>query len=155
MATYTVERMVDEIKINNTLLEALDNKKKRTFAYTCGDFTVNGENTFIEYLKDDVIGARAVRPQMHTINEIDLYNLDSYPIVGETGEELITLVKQAIEKKALLIFLFHGVGGEHAMDVSLPAHRKLLEYLKANETEVWTAPMIDVIHNIKEATTTN
>ncbi|GGG35268.1 hypothetical protein GCM10011414_00820 [Croceivirga lutea] len=149
MATYTVERMVDEIKINNTLLEALDNKKKRTFAYTCGDFTVNGENTFIEYLKDDLVGARAVRPQMHTINEIDLYNLDSYPIVGETGDELIALVKQAIEKKALLIFLFHGVGGEHAMDVSLPAHRKLLEYLKANETEVWTAPLIEVIRNIE------
>ncbi|HMC00722.1 MAG TPA: sialate O-acetylesterase [Flavobacteriaceae bacterium] len=150
MNTYTVERMIDEIKINNTLLEAIDGKTERTFAYTCGDFTVNGNDSFIDELKNDLVGARAVRHEMHKIDEIDIYSIDSYAIVGETGEQMIELVKKAIESNSLLVFLFHGVGGEHSMDVSLTDHQELLEYLKAHETEVWTATMLEVIENIKK-----
>lgn len=149
MATYTVERMVDEIRINNTLLEALDGKKERTFAYTCGDFTVNGNDFFIDELKDELVAARAVRSEMHTIDEVDLYSMDSYAIVDASGEEMIEMVKKAVETNSLLIFLFHGVGGEHSMNVSLKAHKELLEYLKQHESEVWTAPLIDVVKNIK------
>ena len=32
---YTVERMLDEIRMTNIFLEALDGKKARTFAFTC------------------------------------------------------------------------------------------------------------------------
>ncbi|MEZ4810102.1 MAG: sialate O-acetylesterase [Allomuricauda sp.] len=149
MNTYTVKRMVDEIRINNTLLEALDGKKERTFAYTCGDFTVNGKDFFMDELKEDLVAARAVRSEMHKIDEVDIYSMDSYPIVGESGEELIDLVKQAEENNALLIFLFHGVGGEHSMDVSLSAHKELLEYLKQHENEVWTTTLLDVAKHIK------
>ncbi|MEJ2112968.1 MAG: sialate O-acetylesterase [Flavobacteriaceae bacterium] len=150
MNTYTVERMVDEIKINNTLLEAIDGKTERTFAYTCGDFTVNGNDFFIDELKEDLVGARAVRHEMHKIDEIDIYNIDSYAIVGETGEQMIELVKKAVETNSLLVFLFHGVGGENSMDVSLEAHEQLVEYLKENEDEVWTSSMIEVVENIKK-----
>ena len=150
MSTYTVERMVDEIRINSTLLEALDGKKERTFAYTCGDFTVNGDKFFMDELQDELTAARAVRSEMHTIDEVDLYNMDSYAIVESSGEEMIEMVKKAVETKSLLIFLFHGVGGEHAMDVSLSAHKELLEYLKQRESEIWTAPLIDVAKNVKE-----
>ena len=101
-------------------------------------------------MKDELIAARAVRSEMHTIEEVDLYSMDSYAIVGESGQEMISMVENAIENKSLLIFLFHGVGGEHSMDVSLEAHRELLEYLKAKETEVWTAPLIDVVKNIEQ-----
>ncbi|WMI67740.1 sialate O-acetylesterase [Mangrovimonas sp. YM274] len=150
MGTYTVERMVDEIKINNTLLEAVDGKTNRTFAFTCGDFTVNGNDFFIDDLKDDLAGARAVRHEMHKLEDIDIYDIDSYAIVGETGEQMIDLVKKAVETNSLLVFLFHGVGGEHSMNVSLEAHKQLVEYLKEHEDEVWTASMIEVIENIKK-----
>lgn len=150
MASYSVKRMVDEIKINNTLLEAIDGKKERTFAYTCGDFTVNGNAFFMNELKDELVAARAVRSEMHTINEIDVYNMDSYAIVDESGAQMIEKVKQAVQSNSLLIFLFHGVGGEHAMNVSLSAHKELLEYLKAHETEVWTTTLIEAVKNIKK-----
>ncbi|RIV46421.1 sialate O-acetylesterase [Flagellimonas pelagia] len=149
MNTYTVERMVDEIRINNTLLGALDGKKERTFAYTCGDFTVNGNNFFIDGLKDELVAARAVRSEMHGIDEVDLYNMDSYAIVDASGEEMIEKVKKAVETNSLLIFLFHGVGGEHSMDVSLSAHRELLEYLQQHDDEVWTATLMEVAKNVK------
>jgi sialate O-acetylesterase len=150
MGAYTVERMVDEIKFNNTLLEAVDGKKERTFAYTCGDFTVNGNDFFIDKLKGDLVGARAVRHEMHKIEDIDIYSIDSYAIIGETGEQMIELVKKAIETNSLLVFLFHGVGGEHSMDVSLSAHQELIEYLKSHETEVWTTTMLEAVENIRK-----
>jgi sialate O-acetylesterase len=43
-------------------------------------------------------------------------------------------VKEALTKGALLVFLFHGVGGEHGLNVSLPAHRQLLQYLRQTKT---------------------
>jgi sialate O-acetylesterase len=69
-------------------------------------------------------------------------------INGQTGDQLIDLVKQAQQKNALLVFLFHGVGGEHSLNVSLDAHRKLLQYLKQNQKSIWVAPMIDVAEYI-------
>ena len=143
MSKYSVRRMVDETRMNNVFLEALDGKTQRTFAYTCGDMKV-GDSFFINHLKNDFIAARAVRHQMRSIREIDLYNVDCYAINGDTGAQMIELVKSAIQKGSLLVFLFHGVGGEHALNVSLPAHRELLRFLKEQEKQIWIAPMVDV-----------
>lgn len=143
MSKYSVRRMVDETRMTNVFLQALDGKTQRTFAYTCGDMTV-GDSGFIHHLKNDFVAARAVRHQMHSIRDIDLYNVDCYAINGDTGPKMIDLVKNAIQKGALLVFLFHGVGGEHALNVSLSAHRELLHFLKQNEKDLWIAPMVDV-----------
>lgn len=148
MSRYTVQRMVDEIRMNNVLLEALDGKKKRTFAYTCGDMKV-GDSSFIHHLKTDLVAARAVRSQMHRINEVDLYNIDCYAVNGESGDQMIEWVKKAMETNSLLVFLFHGVGGEHSLNVSLPAHRQLLNFLKQHEKDVWVAPMLEVAEHVK------
>ena len=149
MSKYSVQRMVDETRMTNVFLEALDGKKSRTFAFTCGDMKI-GDSSFILGMKEDFVAARAVRSQMHRINEIDLYNVDCYAINGETGEQMIELVKKAMQTNSLLVFLFHGVGGEHSLNVSLPAHRQLLQFLKQNEKDVWVAPMIDVVEFIKK-----
>ena len=50
----------------------------------------------------------------------------------------------------LLVFLFHGVGGGHSINVSLDAHSKLLHFLKQNENNIWIASMVDVAEYIKE-----
>ncbi|MGB2734179.1 MAG: polysaccharide deacetylase family protein, partial [Saprospiraceae bacterium] len=60
MSTYTIRRMSDEIRMTNVMLEAIDGLKKRTFAYTCGDMMVS-DGSFVEQIKPDFNGARAVR----------------------------------------------------------------------------------------------
>ena len=139
--------MVDEIRMTNVVLQTLDGNTERTFAFTCGDMKI-GEESFISQLKEDFTGARAVRHEMHPLSEVDVYNIDSYMINGETGEELIELVKKAIESESLLVFLFHGVGGEHSLNVSLEAHRELLQYLHNNQHEIWVTTMKDAVKNI-------
>ena len=69
---------------------------------------------------------------------------------GETGDQMIELVKKAMTTNSLLVFPFHGVGGEHANNVSLSAHRQLLQFLKQNEKDIWIAPMIEVAEYIKD-----
>ena len=152
MNNYTVKRMVDETRMTNLFLQALDGKTKRTFAFTCGDMKI-GDSSFIKAMKNDFVAARAVRNQMHKLHEIDLLNIDCYMVNGETGTQMIDWVKKAIETNSLLVILFHGVGGGNALNVSIPAHREFLEYLKKNEKGIWIAPMLEVAEYIKTSQT--
>lgn len=149
MNTYTVRRMTDEIRMANAFLETLDGKKKRTFAFTCGDMKVQ-DSFFINGMKNDFVAARAVRGEMHRINEIDLYNVDCYMVNNHTAEQMIDWVKKAVETNSLLVILFHGVGGGNSLDVSLPAHREFLQYLKQNEKDLWVTPMVEAAEYIKD-----
>ncbi|MBN1820095.1 MAG: polysaccharide deacetylase family protein [Prolixibacteraceae bacterium] len=142
LSNYSLNQIVDEIRVCNTLLKAVDGKDKRTFAYTCGDREVEGQ-LFYDLLKDEFIGARGVYSEMNDPENTDLNNINSFMINGESGEELINLVKKAQNSGSLLVFLFHGVGGEHDLNVSLPAHRKLLLYLSENRNNIWTGTMAE------------
>ncbi len=148
MSKYTVQRMIDETRMTNLFLRALDGKTKRTFAFTCGDMKI-GDSSFMNAMKDDFVAARAVRSQMHKINEVDLYNVDCYVVNGETAAQMIDWVKKAMETNSLLVILFHGVGGGNALNVSLEAHREFLQFLKQDEKDIMIAPMIDVAEHIK------
>jgi peptidoglycan/xylan/chitin deacetylase (PgdA/CDA1 family) len=154
MRNYTVQRMVDETRMTNLFLQALDGKTKRTFAFTCGDMKI-GDSSFINAMKNDFVAARAVRNQMHKINEVDLYNVDCYVVNGETGAQLIEWAKKAIATNSLLVVLFHGVDGGNSLNVSLSAHSQFLHFLKDNEKDIWIAPMITVADYIKTWQTNN
>jgi peptidoglycan-N-acetylglucosamine deacetylase len=154
LSKYTVERVVKEIRINNTLLKAIDGKDVRTFAYPCGDRKI-GDVNFYDQLKNDFAGARGVTEGLQTAKQVDLTNIDCYPINGQSAEYMIGLVKKAQQTHTLLVFLFHGVGGGHNLNVGLKEHSQLLHYLKAHEKDIWIAPMVDVAEKIKEAQKTN
>ena len=134
--------------MTNIFLQALDGKTERTFAYPCGDMKI-GDTAYMDSMHNDFVAARAVREQMHTIDKINLYDVDCYAMNNATAEQMIQLVQQAVQTNTLLVFLFHGVGGEHSINVSLDAHSKLLHYLKQHENEIWIAPMIDVANYVK------
>jgi sialate O-acetylesterase len=63
---------------------------------------------------------------------------------------MINIIKEAIKNDALLVFLFHGVGGGHPINVSLEAHRELVYFLKQHVAEIWIAPLIDIAQYIKK-----
>lgn len=148
LSKYSIKRIEDEIRMTNTLLSAIDGREKRTFAYPCSDMQIGG-TYYLKNIENQFTGARAVRTGLLQLGEAQLYNLPSFMVSGQTGDELIAQVKEAVQKGALLVFLFHGVGGEHNMDVSLPAHRQLLHYLKQNQKDIWIAPMTAVAEHIQ------
>ena len=148
LSQYTVRRMINEIKITNVFLKALDGKDKRTFAYPCGDTKVN-DTPYIIPLKNNFVAARNVRNEMHTIDKINLYDVDCYTVNGNKAEQMQQWVKQAMQTHSLLVILFHGVGGGNSLNVDVTEHSKFLHYLKQNEKDIWIAPMIDVAEYIK------
>ena len=152
MNNYTLKRMIDETRMTNLFLQALDGKTKRTFAFTCGDMKI-GDSSFIDGMRNDFVAARAVRNEMHKINEIDLYNVDCYMVNNHSFEQMKEWVDNAMQTNSLLVILFHGVGGGNALDVSLQAHRDILKYIKQNEKNIWIAPMLDVADYIKASKT--
>ena len=146
---FTVARAVNEIRITNTLLEAIDGKKERTFAFPCGDTKIGNVN-FYDELKNDFVGARGVQSGFKHIKEVDLNDINCFYIDNHSGDYMIDLVKKAIESHTLVVFLFHGVGGDHSINVSAKAHKELLQFMKLHEKEIWNAPMVDVAKFIKE-----
>ena len=114
MRNYTVQRMIDETRMTNVFLQSLDGKTRRTFAYTCGDMKI-GDSSFINPMKKDFVAARAVRNEMHPINQIDLYNVDCYVVNGESSAQLIGWVKKAMETHSLLVILFHWSRGRQCI----------------------------------------
>ncbi len=149
LSKYTVSRAVNEIRINNTLLKAIDGKELRTFAYPCGDLKI-GDVFFYDQLRNDFAGARGVSAALQTIDQVNLDNIDCYGINGQSADYMIDLVKKAMQTHTLLVFLFHGVGGGHNINVDKNAHSKLLHFLKQNEKNIWVAPMVDVAETIKK-----
>lgn len=148
LATYSIRRIRDEVKMTNLVLQSLDGKQERTFAYPCGDTHV-GDSSYIDVVKENFVAARGVEGKMVQKDNVDLYDVGSYVISGQSGEELIALVKEAMESKSLVVFLFHGVGGEHGLNVSLEAHSKLLHFLKEHEAEIWNPTFLEVAKHLK------
>lgn len=144
LSNYSLLRIEDEVRMNNILLQSLDGKTQRTFAYPCGDMMA-GNVSYVDKIKDDFVAARGTKAGILHQNNIDLYNIDSYAMNGHTGNQMIDVVKKAMSEKGLVVFLFHGVGGEHNLNVSLQDHRQLLYFLKRHEKEIWVAPLIDVV----------
>jgi len=148
LSHYTVSRAVAEIRATNTLLTAIDGKTARTFAYPCGDRQIGGVH-FYDQLKTDFVAARGVTSGLQTPAQVQLDNVDCYGINGQDGQYMINLVKQAQQSHTLLVFLFHGVGGGHPLNVNLAAHRQLLRYLKAHERDIYIAPLVEVAERIR------
>ncbi|MEI9908297.1 MAG: hypothetical protein WDO71_00670 [Bacteroidota bacterium] len=105
LSKYTVQRIVDETRATNVLLQSLDGKIKRTFAFTCGDRKI-GDSSFMDGMKKDFVAARGVRSQMNHIDEVDIYNVDAYGINGETGAQMIEWRKRQWKQILYLLYSF-------------------------------------------------
>ena len=150
LSKYTMDRFVDEIRMTNVFLKALDGKSQRTFAYPCGD-TLAQNQSVITRITSDFVSARGVKSEMLTIKSKNLFNTGAYMINGQTSAQLISMVKEAIRTNSALVFMFHGVGGEHGLNVGLKEHRDLAKFLKANEKDIWVPTFIELTEHIKKS----
>ena len=64
---------------------------------------------------------------------------------------MITQIEAAEKAGSFAVLLFHGVGGEHALNVSVEEHQKVLAYLKKREKDIWVATMVEVANYIKKS----
>ncbi|MFP9115134.1 polysaccharide deacetylase family protein [Flavobacterium sp. RHBU_3] len=143
LARYTVARAVSEIRATNTILKAIDGKSLRTFAYPCGDLTIN-DTLFYDRVKAEFACGRGVAQGYLQAKEVNLSDVNAFAEINATAEQMIAEVEKAEKAGSFIVFIFHGVGGEHPLNVDLEEHRKLLEYLKKKEKDIWVTTMVDL-----------
>ena len=148
LTNWSNQRIAENVAFLNTALEAVDGKKERTFAYPCGDMTAEGK-TYLDKSKPTFVGARAVGGSPPKVHEVNLMGIHSQMISGNSAESMIAMVDEAIKNKTWLVFLFHGVGGGHGLDVGAKEHQALLEHLNKKKQQVWVAPVVDVARFVK------
>jgi hypothetical protein len=142
--------MADELRVMNSLLEAVDGQTARTMAYPCGDETAGGAS-YVDAIRPFLVAARAYKDSYRALADpraVDVHRVPSWALRDNTGAEMIAWVEQAIRDGALAVFTFHGVGGGHNINVGREDHRKLLSWLDANRSRVWTAPFREVMQHV-------
>ncbi|WP_232297508.1 polysaccharide deacetylase family protein [Flavobacterium beibuense] len=149
LSRYTVARAVNEIKATNALLKAIDGKDKRTFAYPCGDLTIN-DTLFYKEVKNEFVAARGVASVYAPLKEIDLNDVYAFGESGTTAGHMIAEIEEAEKKGSCIVFIFHGVGGGHPLNIDIEEHRKLLDYLKKHKKDIWVPTMLQLGEYIKE-----
>lgn len=137
--SYSLEKWLLELRNANEMLKALDGRSERTFAYTCGDTEIAGVS-FIDDIKPLFLGARSVERGIG----FDPFYVPSFAVGQTTAEEMIAYVDELIAADAIGSITFHGVGGGH-LSITTEAHENLLDYLVERESDIWVAPMRDII----------
>ena len=149
LENYTVPQMVAELSTANTLLQAVDGKTDRTYAYTCSDHLAGGDS-FVDGLRPLFTAARTggnvIVADMRTL---DIHLVPSWGVVEVTGEEMIDYVNRAADAGTMAVFMFHGVGGGHNLNVSRQAHRELIEYLDEHRDRFWTDTFAAVMDHLR------
>ena len=150
LSKYSTDQLEREVEMMNVFLESLDGKSERTFAYTCGD-TETGEGSFIEAIEDKFVALRGVHGDVNKIESLNLSNLNCFVADGKNAEDMIEWAEKAKQENALLVVLFHGVGGGHSGNVELEEHNKFISYLKENQKDFWVTTMLKASkHSIKQ-----
>lgn len=142
LSTYTTRDMIRDIETTDVLLQSIDGKRQRTFAYTCGDMET-GEGSFVEAIRDRFVALRGVKGELNHLSNLDLTNVNCYVVDSGNEDQMIQWAEKAKQENALLVILFHGVGGGHAINVDLKKHNNFLKYLAENKKDIWTTTMLE------------
>ncbi len=146
--TTSAARLVEQIRLGNTMLHAIDGKDERTFTVPCGDVLAAGEN-YVKLIRGDFVaiksGSAGVVPDM---DALDPYAVAVTAPDGPTGEQLIALVKEAGAKATMINFTFHGIGGDY-ITTSNKAHEELLAFLVAHRDVYWTDTFMNIMKYVK------
>lgn len=143
-----VAKLVDEIRLGNAFLQAIDGKTVRTYTAPCTDPLAQGE-PYLPLIQQDFVAIKAVTGGViSNMQQLDPYQVPVLTPHDVSGAELIALVKQAGASGGMVNFTFHGVGGDH-LSISAKAHQQLVDYLAANP-QYWTAPFIELMQHVKQ-----
>ncbi|MES2319906.1 MAG: polysaccharide deacetylase family protein [Pseudomonadota bacterium] len=147
--TTSVEQMRDQVLTANTMLEAIDGRKERTFTVPCGD-TLAGGRDYLAVLRGSFI---AVKLGVGSGIVDDMRTLDPFAVpvavpAGVSGQALIAIVRRAAEQGTMVNFTFHGVGGDY-LSVAAEAHQELVHFLAVNHHLVWTDTFMNIMKHVR------
>jgi peptidoglycan/xylan/chitin deacetylase (PgdA/CDA1 family) len=146
--TTSATRLVAQIRLGNTLLQAIDGRSERTFTAPCGDLMAQG-SPYLGLIKTDFVAMKAglgdVVPDMAGLNPQAVNVIAPSEV---SGEALIALVQRAARAGTMVNITFHGIGGDY-LTVSSEAHEQLLSHLAANRSVYWTDTFLNIMKYVE------
>ena len=138
---YTPNSIIHEIDYMNHFLYAVDGKTSRTYAFPCTETNVGGVDYVDTLRRFGLVKYARVGGDVDAVitdfKKLDKLQVPSYGLDGgETADKLISFVKDVQKAGGMGIIMFHGIGGDY-LTVSAEAHQQLLNYLTANQSEIW------------------
>lgn len=140
--TYTINKIVTEIKTANIILLLLDpERKERSFAYPCNNSSI-GDTDYSTVIKKQqlVKYARTGGDSNSVITDFKNLNPMKVPSwhvwTGTTLTQLIAFAEKVKKAKGMGVYQLHGVGGQ-IFQISSETHREFLAYLKAHPEDYW------------------
>ncbi|HEY8975739.1 MAG TPA: polysaccharide deacetylase family protein [Burkholderiaceae bacterium] len=147
--TVSAARMVAQVRLANTMLQAIDGRTERTFTVPCGDRRAQGGVDYVDLVQGEFVaiksGSAGVIPDMATL---DPMAVGVTTPEGVTGEQLIKLAQDAAARGTMINFTFHGIGGDY-ITTSKQAHEELLAYLAAHRDVYWTDTFLHIMTYVK------
>lgn len=143
---YTVHEYINEMKVMNTLLFAIDGKNSRSYAYPCHIKEAGGVY-IVDTLSNAALftGARnGYSPDPFSREKFHLFDIPSKSVKDDVPiADVKAYILKAIETGGVAAFCFHGVGGQY-ISTSREYHREILDFLKEHDAELWVAPLTEV-----------
>jgi len=144
-----IAQFVEQIRVGNTLLHALDGRTERTFTAPCGDTEAGGQN-YLQAIRADFVAIKAGPGGIPAnMAGLDPYAVSGVSPHGQSGAQMIALAKEAAARGTMVSFTFHGVGGEW-LPVSAAAHDELLRHLAENRDVYWTDTFLNIMKHVKK-----
>ena len=106
--------------------------------------TAGGES-FEEEAAGLFVAARSGGAIPLAMDRVDFYSVPCRGMSDVSGEKMIEYAKEAAEYGTLAVYVFHGVGGGHNLNVTREAHARLLDFLSANRQNYWTDTFLNVM----------
>ncbi|WP_145170537.1 polysaccharide deacetylase family protein [Rubripirellula lacrimiformis] len=138
---YDDERMAKELDQN--LANLIKNGVKReiaTFAYPCGS-TYIGEDkhSYIPLVKERFFAARGTKVgfEVPSNGETNLFDVKTFAGNQRDVAYQLNQVTATRDNNGWLVFMFHGVGGDH-IAISADGHKEILRFLQEDDS-VWVA----------------
>jgi peptidoglycan/xylan/chitin deacetylase (PgdA/CDA1 family) len=140
--TYTVDKIVAEVKTENAILALFDpNRKERAFAFPCGNFLVHDTDYASIIKAQGLVKYGRVGGDSNSIitnfKNLNPMKVPSWHVwTGTTLKELIAFVEKVKKAGGMGVYQFHGVGGQ-VFQISSETHKAFLEYLKMHQNDYW------------------
>ena len=150
---YTVNKVITEIRTQNTILSLLDpNRKVRSFAFPCNNSFI-GDTDYSKVIKDRglVKFGRAGGDSNSVITDFKHLNTMQVPSwhvwTGTTDQELIAFAEKVKKAGGMGVYQFHGVGGQ-IFQISRETHRAFLNYLKGHSDDYWVTTFSEAMEYV-------
>jgi peptidoglycan/xylan/chitin deacetylase (PgdA/CDA1 family) len=142
LAALSPDEMASELDGSIAAVHALGTTGKLTFAYPCGQTRVAGSESYVPVVEQRYRAARGVAAVVAEPQSVDLFNVPAlFPPTSSDGSDVVAFVERAVGSGGWAVIGMHGVSeaGEY-LQLTQPAHDKLLAYLAEHASTIYTAP---------------